>query len=330
MVVILKENTTKKQKDDLVSWFEGQGLKVHESEGEYKTILGLVGDVDGVDKDMLEMLDIVDRVTRISEPYKHANRKFHPKDTVVTVGDTGVKIGGDRFAVIAGPVLADTEEELTARAGELKEAGADILMGAFGERSTVSPREDETGGVERLVKAGKAAGMPVVAELLGLDQLRYFSDVDVIEVGQRNMQNYEMLRELGRAGKPVVLRRGMANTLEELLLSAERILEAGNPDVILCERGIRTFEQYTRSTFDVSAIPVLHQRSHLPVIADPSSALGNAKLVRPVADAAAAAGADGLVIEAAQDPKKARIGGAACVDPETFREIMEDIEVFIP
>ena len=325
MIVILKQGTSKDQKNKLVDWFKDRGLKVHESEGEYKTILGLVGDVDGVDKDMIELLDIVEGVTRISEPYKSANRKFHPKDSVLELAP-GVSLGGGNFAVIAGPLMAGSEKELLELAGKIKGSGADVLMGAFSERSTVSPRNDETGGAEFLAKVGKEAGMPVMAELLGLDQLDALEDVDIIEIGQRNMQNYEMLKGVGKIDKPVVLRRGIANTLEELLMSAEKIMEAGNPNVILCERGIRTFEQYTKSTFDVSAIPVLKQKTHLPVVADPSSALGDSGPVPAVAKAAAAAGADGLILEVAIDPRKAVMGGAETISADEFGKLMKSIK----
>ena len=325
MVIILKENTTKEQKNQLVKWFEGQGVKVHESEGEYKTILGLVGDVQNIDKDMVGMLDIVERVTPISEPYKNANRKFHPLDTVIDVG--GAKIGGGNFGVIAGPCSVGSEEQIMEAAKKVKASGAAFLRGgAFKPRtSPYSFQGMKEEGLKLLSEAKKETGLPVVSELISIEHLDSFSDVDVIQVGARNMQNFEMLKELGHAGKPVLLTRGFANTMEELLMSAEYILAGGNTDVILCESGIRTFEQYTRNTIDLSAIPVLHEKTHLPVIVDPSFGTGNKDLVEPVALAAVAAGADGLMIEVHNDPRHALSDGAESLTPEAFDTLMTKI-----
>lgn len=325
MIIVLKENTTKEQKNQLVEWFKGQGLKVHESEGEYKTILGLVGDVASVDKDMVSMLDIVEKVTPISEPYKNANRKFHPKDTVVSVGSS--KIGGGNFAVIAGPCSVGSEDQIMEAARKVKASGAAFLRGgAFKARtSPYSFQGMKEEGLKLLSEAKRETGMPVVSELISMDHLDAFDDVDVIQVGARNMQNFEMLKELGHLNKPVLLTRGIANTIEELLMSAEYIMAGGNTDVILCESGIRTFEQITRNTIDVSAIPVIHQKTHLPVIVDPSFATGHADLVEPVALAAVAAGADGLMIEVHNDPRHAISDAAESLTPEEFDKLMKKI-----
>ncbi len=322
MVIILKENTAEEKKDQLVKWFEGQGLKVHQSKGEYTTILGLVGDVASIDKDMIEMLDIVDRVTPISEPYKNANRKFHPMDTVVDIG--GVKIGGGNFAVIAGPCSVGSEEQIMETAAKVKESGASLLRGgAFKPRtSPYSFQGMKEEGLRLLSEARKATGLPVVSELPGIEHLDAFADVDVIQVGARNMQNFEMLSELGHTGKTVLLTRGLANTMEELLMSAEYVMAGGNANVILCESGMRSFEQYTRNTIDVSAVPVLHEKTHLPVIVDPSFGTGRKELVEPVALAAAAAGADGLMIEVNNDPKHAAVDSRESLTAEQFDEIM--------
>ena len=325
MVIILKEKTTEDQKNQLVEWFQRQGLKVHESKGEYKTILGLVGDVASVDKDMIEMLDIVDRVTPISEPYKNANRKFHPLDTVIEVG--GSKIGGGNFAVIAGPCSVGSEEHIMEAAKSVKAGGAAFLRGgAFKARtSPYSFQGMKEEGLKYLSEAKKATGLPTVSELISVEHLDAFDDVDIIQVGARNMQNYEMLKELGRAAKPVLLTRGLANTMEELLMSAEYIMAGGNSDVILCESGIRTFEPYTRNTIDISAVPVLKEKTHLPVIVDPSFGTGQASLVGPMALAAVAAGADGLMIEVHNDPGLAVADGAQSLTGEQFGDLMEKI-----
>lgn len=326
MVIILKENTTEDQKNQLVNWFEGQGLKVHESDGEYKTILGLVGDVASLDKDMIEMLDIVDRVTPISEPYKNANRKFHPLDTVIDVG--GAKIGGGNFAVIAGPCSVGSEKQITETAEAVRKSGAKFLRGgAFKPRtSPYSFQGMKEEGLKLLSEAKQKTGLPVVSELISIEHLDEFEDVDVIQVGARNMQNFEMLRELGRCGKTVLLTRGLANTMEELLMSAEYVMAGGSSNVILCESGIRTFEQYTRNTIDLSSVPVLHSKTHLPVIVDPSYSTGKADLVEPMALAAVAAGADGLMIEVNNDPRHSIADGVQSLSLEEFDALMEKIK----
>lgn len=325
MVIVLKQNTTEEQKEQLKSWFQDQGLKVHESQGEYTTILGLVGDVASIDKDMVGMLDIVEKVTPISEPYKNANRKFHPKDTVIDVG--GTKIGGGNFAVIAGPCSVGSEEQIMETAEKVKASGASFLRGgAFKPRtSPYSFQGMKEEGLKLLSEAKKATGLPIVSELISIEHLDAFRDVDVIQVGARNMQNFEMLTELGHSGKTVLLTRGLANTIEELLMSAEYILAGGNSNIVLCESGIRTFEETTRNTVDLSAVPVLHSKTHLPVIVDPSFSTGKSDLVEPMALAAAACGADGLMIEVNNDPRHAISDSAESLDPEEFDSLMKKI-----
>lgn len=325
MITVLKEGTSQEQIDRLTEWFKEQGLGVNVSQGEYKTIIGLIGDVSAIDIDMLKMLDIVDDVKRISEPYKKANRKFHPKDTIVEVG--GVKVGGGNFAVIAGPCSVEYEEQIIEVARRVKAAGADMLRGgAFKPRtSPYSFQGMRAEGIELLVKAKKATGLPIVSEIMNENHLELFEDVDVIQVGARNMQNFELLKALGRTRKPILLKRGLANTLEELLMSAEYIMCGGNENIILCERGIRTFEHYTRNTLDISAVCALHEMTHLPVIVDPSHSTGMAEMVPPMSLAAAACGADGLMIEVHNDPPHALSDGAQSLTPDQFDELMVKI-----
>ena len=326
MITVLKQGTTVEQRDQLIKWFEDQGLRVHVSVGEYQTVLGLIGDTTKVDTDMLELLDIVDFVKRITEPFKNANRKFHPEDTVIDVG--GAKIGGDNFAVIAGPCSVETEEQITEVARRVKAAGATMLRGgAFKPRT--SPYDFQglkADGIELLVKAKKETGLPIVTEIMNANHLPLFEDVDVIQVGARNMQNFELLKELGKTKKTILLKRGLANTFKELLMSAEYIMSEGNENVILCERGIRTFETYTRNTLDLSAVCALHELTHLPVVVDPSHATGRADYVKPMAMAATACGADGIMIEVHNNPAKALCDGAQSVTPDQFDDIMSRIK----
>ena len=325
MIVILKENPNQKQLENLKSWLTGIGLTIHESEGVNHRILGLVGDTSRVDIDLIQALDIVEDVKRIQEPYKNANRKFHPLDTVVEV--QGRKIGGGYFAVIAGPCSVESEEQIIGVAKAVKAAGATMLRGgAFKPRtSPYSFQGLRATGIKLLLEAKKETGLPVVTEIMDLSQLSLFEDVDVIQVGARNMQNFEMLKELGHLHKPILLKRGLANTLQELLMSAEYIMAGGDGQVILCERGIRTFETYTRNTMDISAIPALKTLSHLPVIADPSHATGRSAMVPPMALAATAAGADGLLIEVHNDPQHALCDGPQSLTPEEFARTMAKI-----
>jgi 3-deoxy-7-phosphoheptulonate synthase len=299
---------------------------VHISSGDYQTVLGLVGDTSRIDTELLEGLDIVCQVTRVTEPFKNANRKFHPDDTVIDAG--GVKIGGGNFAIIAGPCSIESEEQIIEVAKAVKEAGANMLRGgAFKPRT--SPYDFQglrADGLKLLLEAKKETGLPIVTEIMSADHLHLFEDVDIIQVGARNMQNFELLKELGKAKKPILIKRGLANTLKELLMSAEYVMSEGNENIILCERGIRTYETATRNTFDVSAIPMLHELSHLPVIADPSHASGVSKLVKPLSLSAAAAGADGLMIEVHNNPQKALCDGAQSLTPVQFKETAEAVK----
>ena len=326
MIVQLKPNVKAEQQNQLITWFRGMGMDVHVSQGSMHTILGLIGDTSRLDMDMIRALEIVENVQRIQEPYKNANRQFHPEDTVIEAG--GAKIGGGNFLCIAGPCSVETEEQICAVAVAVAKAGAGMLRGgAFKPRtSPYSFQGLGAEGIRLLAEAKKVSGLPIVTEIMDLSQLKYFDDVDVIQVGARNMQNFELLKEMGRIDKPILLKRGMSSTLEELLMSAEYILAGGNERVILCERGIRTFETYTRNTLDVSAIPVLKGRTHLPVILDPSHGTGIAKLVKPMALAAAAAGADGLIIEVHNDPAHALCDGPQSITPEAFADLKQAVD----
>ncbi len=321
MIAVLKNGVEKFQQESLINWLEGMGLKVHVSEGDMHTVLGLIGDTSRVDIDLLEGLEIVESVRRISEPYKKANRKFFPDDSVVDV--SGVKIGKGHFAMIAGPCSVESEEQIILVAQRVKAAGANILRGgAFKPRT--SPYDFQglkADGIELLLKAKEVTGLPIVSEIMNANHLPLFENVDLIQVGARNMQNFELLKELGRTQKPILLKRGLANTLKELLMSAEYIMAGGNENVILCERGIRTYETYTRNTLDLAAVPLLKELSHLPVIVDPSHATGRARLVRPMALAAAAAGADGIMIEVHNDPANAFCDGAQSLTPDQFADL---------
>ena len=297
MIAVLKHGTTPDQTQHLVDWLKKMNLDVHVSEGQEITVLGLIGDTSRVDMDLLRSLEIVDSVTRVSEPFKQANRKFHPKDTIVEVGNA--RIGGGYFAVIAGPCSVESEDQIIEVATAVKESGAHILRGgAFKPRTSpyaFQGMKDE--GIRLLLEAKKETGLPIVTEIMNINTLDLFNDVDIIQVGARNMQNFDLLKELGKTRKPILLKRGLANTLQELLMSAEYIMSEGNENIILCERGIRTFETATRNTLDLAAVSVLHELSHLPVVVDPSHATGKARLVAPMACAATAANADGLMIE---------------------------------
>ena len=321
MIAILKHGTTPAQTQHLVDWLKHMNLDVHLSEGKEVTILGLIGDTSRVDMDLLGSLEIVASVKRVSEPFKQANRKFHPLDTVVQVGDA--KIGGGHFAMISGPCSVESEEQIIEVAEAVKAAGTHILRGgAFKPRTSpyaFQGMKDE--GIRLLLKAKEATGLPIITEIMNINTLDLFADVDIIQVGARNMQNFDLLKELGKTQKPILLKRGLANTLQELLMSAEYIMSEGNENVILCERGIRTFETYTRNTLDLSAISVLHELTHLPVVVDPSHATGKASLVPPMAAAAAAAGADGIMVEVHNNPPRALCDGAQSLTPVQFAEL---------
>jgi 3-deoxy-7-phosphoheptulonate synthase len=324
MIIILKERPEKTQFDNLVTWLKSMNLKIHLSEGEKTTILGLVGDTSEIDPDLINALDIVDSVRRISEPYKNANRKFHPLDTVVAAGEHGEsKIGGGNFGLIAGPCSVESEEQVLEIAQKVKASGATFLRGgAFKPRTSPYSFQGMRGtGIEILLKAKQITGLPIVTEIMDMSQIELFEDVDVIQVGARNMQNFEMLKELGHIDKPILLKRGLSSTMEELLMSAEYIMAGGNEKVILCERGIRTFETATRNTLDLSIVPLLKEKTHLPVIVDPSHATGIRELVLPMAMAATAAGADGLMIEVHNDPEHALCDGPQSLTPAQFNTV---------
>ncbi len=325
MIAVIKPGVTEEQLNNLIDWFKSQGLRVHISEGEYRTVLGLIGDTTKVDTDLLSGLDIIESVTRISEPFKNANRKFHPDDSVVDV--SGVKIGGGNFAFIAGPCSVESESQIVEIAKEVKASGASLLRGgAFKPRT--SPYDFQglkADGIDLLLKAKEATGMPIVTEIMSTEHLPLFENVDLIQVGARNMQNFELLKALGKIDKPILLKRGLANTMKEFLMSAEYIMAGGNENIILCERGIRTYETYTRNTLDLSAVPMLKELSHLPVIVDPSHATGIARMVKPMAMAAAACGADGLMIEVHNDPKHALCDGAQSLTPEQFDDVAKRV-----
>ena len=326
MITVIKPGTKEEQIDSLIHWFREQGLDVHISKGEVHTVLGIIGDTAKVDTDLLEGLEMVEMVQRVSDPFKKANRKFHPEDSVIDC--SGVKIGGGHFAIMAGPCSVESEEQITLVANEVKKAGATILRGgAFKPRT--SPYDFQglkAEGIELLLEAKKQTGMPIITEIMNANHLPLFEKVDVIQVGARNMQNFELLKELGRTNKPVLLKRGLANSLKELLMSAEYIMAGGNENIMLCERGIRTFETYTRNTLDLSAVPVLKELTHLPVIIDPSHATGKASLVPSMAVAAVAAGADGLMIEVHNDPTKALCDGAQSLTPAQFEKLAKRVE----
>lgn len=330
MIIVLKENPDKEQLENLKLWLKNMNVGIHMSEGTQSTIMGLVGDTSVVDIDLIRALDIVSDVKRIQEPYKSANRKFHPLDTVITVGDA--KIGGDNFTVIAGPCSVESYEQMSSIAKSVKAAGATFLRGgAFKPRtSPYSFQGLRADGIDILLEVKKESGLPIVTEIMDLSQLPLFEEVDVIQIGARNMQNFELLKEIGKIKKPILLKRGLANTIEELLMSAEYIMAGGNKEVILCERGIRTFETATRNTLDLSAIPVLKEKTHLPIIIDPSHSVGIARFVKPMSLAATAAGADGLIIEVHNDPPHALCDGQQSMTPEEFMEITKAINKILP
>ena len=325
MIAILKNGTTDEQTAHLVSWLKQMNLDVHISKGAEMTVLGLIGDTSRVDMELLGSLEIVSSVKRVSEPFKQANRKFHPNDSIIQIGNE--KIGGGNFAMIAGPCSVESEEQIIQVAQAVKESGANILRGgAFKPRTSPYAFQGmKEAGIRLLLKAKEATGLPIVTEIMNISALDLFTDVDIIQVGARNMQNFDLLKELGKTDKPILLKRGLANTLQELLMSAEYIMSEGNENVILCERGIRTFETYTRNTLDLSAVSVLHELSHLPVVVDPSHATGKSRLVPPMALAATAAGADGIMVEVHNNPSCALCDGAQSLTPAQFDDLSHRI-----
>ena len=325
MIVVLKPGVPEEKRDRLIEWLQSMGMKIHLSVGEYQTIIGLIGDSSNIDVDLIESLDIVDSVKVVTETFKQVNRKFHPDDSIIEVGD--VKVGGGNFCLIAGPCSVENESQIVEVAKAVKAAGANMLRGgAFKPRTSPYDFQGLRGeGLELLKIARAETGLPIVTELMSATDIPLFEDVDVIQVGARNMQNFDLLKELGSVKKPILLKRGLANTLKELLMSAEYIMASGNENVILCERGIRTYSDYLRNTLDLAAVPMLHELTHLPVIVDPSHATGIARMVPPMALAAAACGADGIMIEVHNDPQHALCDGAQSLRPEVYADLVKKI-----
>lgn len=330
MIVILKSNPDQKQVAALKNWLTGQHLTIHESVGVSHTLLGLVGDTTAVDIEMLRAMDVVEDVQRIQEPYKCANRKMHRTDTVIDVG--GTRIGNGSFCIMAGPCSIESQEQISSVAREVHAAGAAVLRGgAFKPRtSPYSFQGLREEGLQMLIRAGHENGMPIVTEIMDISQLHFFDDVDIIQVGARNMQNFELLKVLGKLDKPILLKRGFSATLTELLMSAEYIMAGGNQKVILCERGIRTFATDTRNTLDLSAVPLLRTMTHLPIIVDPSHGTGIRSLVKPMALATAIIGADGLMVEVHDHPEKAWCDGQQSITPEAFADLAECCRKVLP
>lgn len=329
MVLILRKTTEEKQLDNLIEWLKNQGLDVHLSRGKFQTIIGLIGDVSSIDIELIKGLNIVESVMRISEPYKNANRKFHPDDSIINV--SGLNIGAGYFNVIAGPCSVESTEQITDVAKAVKASGASMLRGgAFKPRtSPYAFQGHREKGIKMLLEAKKETGLPIVTEIMDVASLPFFEDVDIIQVGARNMQNFELLKELGMTRKTILLKRGLASTLNEFLMSAEYIMAGGNENVILCERGIRTFETSTRNTLDIAAVPLLKQYSHLPVFVDPSHAAGIANIVPPLSLAAIAAGADGIMVEVHNNPEQALSDGAQSLNPSQFDVLMQDVKKMV-
>ena len=332
MIIVLKSGTTAAQAEDFSRKLaERYDVAVNTWHGAHSTVLGLLGDTAAVDIESLAAQDEVESVKRVQEPYKKANRKFHPEDTVIDLGGGSV-IGGGRLGVIAGPCSVESEQQIVQIAEDVKASGAAFLRGgAFKPRtSPYSFQGLRAEGLELLREARAKTGLPIVTEIMSAAHLELFEDVDIIQVGARNMQNFELLKELGKIDKPILLKRGLSGTIEELLMSAEYIMAGGNMNVILCERGIRTFETYTRNTLDVSAVPAIKTLSHLPIIVDPSHATGISKLVKPMAFAATAAGADGLIIEVHNDPEHALCDGPQSLTPEAFDDVVKGVNSIRP
>ena len=327
MIVILKQQAKNEEIEKLIRYIEAKGLEVSPVIGIEKSILGLIGDTSQVDISSIKANEIVEKVMHVQEPFKKANRMFHPEDTIVDVN--GIKIGGNKIAVIAGPCSVESEEQIIGIAKEVKELGAGLLRGgAFKPRTSPYAFQGlKYEGLELLKKARQNTGLPIVTELMSPYDIEIFvENVDVIQVGARNMQNFDLLKELGKTNKPILLKRGLSATIEEWLMSAEYIMAGGNENVILCERGIRTFENYTRNTLDLSAVPAVKNLSHLPVVIDPSHATGKYWMVEPLAKAAVAVGADGLIIEVHNDPSHALCDGPQSIKPERFGKLMKELK----
>ena len=330
MIIVMKNSATGCDVQNITEYLEKSGMRCQLNHGEECVVIGVIGDTARLDEENIAIKNGVDRVMRVSEPYKKANRKFHPLDTVVKVGDA--QIGGGKFCVIAGPCSVENEKQITQIAKDVKNSGAKILRGgAYKPRTSPYDFQGlEQEGLSLLIEAKKQTGLPIVSEIVSPKHVEMFENcVDIIQVGARNMQNFELLKEVGKTSKPILLKRGLSATIKEWLMSAEYIMSRGNENVILCERGIRTFETYTRNTLDLSAVPVVKQASHLPVIVDPSHATGKANLVLPLAMAAAAAGADGLIIEVHNDPKNALCDGPQSLTPPRFDDLMQKIKPIV-
>ena len=326
MIVVLKQNSDKERVERLMQHFTDMGLRINYSEGANTTILGLMGDTTKLDEGDIMAYDVIERVQRVTEPFKAVNRKFHPEDTIIEVA--GRKIGAGYFNVMAGPCSVESEAQIVEVAEAVKKAGASFLRGgAFKPRtSPYSFQGLEAEGLKLLLEAKRQTGLPIVTEIMSEKHLDLFADVDIIQLGARNMQNFMLLKELGRSNKPILLKRGLSATMEEFLMAAEYIFAGGNTNVILCERGIRTFENLIRNNLDISAVPLVKMFSHLPIIIDPSHAAGRRDMVQPLSRAAIAAGADGLIIEVHNDPKHALCDGAQSLDIPQFDTVMEDIK----
>ena len=328
MMIVMKPGIPAEEELRVKSLMESKGFQIHESRGANFTLFGVVGDTAAFDMNQLRVYDCIDKVMRVQEPYKRANRMFHPEDSIVDV--CGVKVGGKQITVMAGPCSVETREQIIGVAEDVKQMGAAILRGgAFKPRtSPYSFQGLQETGLDLLKEAKAVTGLPIITEIMSADKIeRFVEDVDVIQVGARNMQNFELLKELGKTDKPILLKRGLSATIEEWLMSAEYIMAGGNDNVILCERGIRTFENYTRNTLDLSAIPAVKKLSHLPVVVDPSHAAGMWWMVEPLAKAAVAVGADGLIIEVHNDPEHALCDGAQSLKPERFGRLMQDLKI---
>lgn len=328
MILVLKQNVTDSEIKGLVTNLEARGLGVHESRGVDTTIIGLVGDTSHMNEESLLANPVIAKVMRVNEPYKMANRKFHPEDTIITCGNT--KIGGTNFSVMAGPCSVESEEQIINIAEDVKKSGASFLRGGAFKPRTSPYAFQGLGceGIDLLLAAKKITGLPIVSELMSINQLEIFNDVDVIQIGARNMQNFTLLKELGHCGKPILLKRGLANTVKELLMSAEYIMAGGNENIILCERGIRSFDNFTRNVLDLAAVPYLKKVSHLPVIVDPSHATGLAWMVPTMSKAAIACGADGIIVEVHNNPQQALCDGEQSITPSEFDTLMKQIRKY--
>ncbi len=328
MIVVMKPNTKEEHINNIIERIENAGLRIDKSVGVDYTVIGVVGDTGKIDRELISSLPGVSKILKVQEPFKRANRAFKKEDTIVNV--SGVKIGEKKPVIIAGPCSVESEEQVINIAKSVKSAGASILRGgAFKPRTSPYAFQGlALDGLKILKLVKEEVGIPIVSEIVSIRHLEEFDNtVDMIQIGARNMQNFELLKEVGKLKKPILLKRGLANTMEEWLMSAEYILDKGNSDVVLCERGIRTFENYTRNTFDVSAIPMIKRMSHLPVIGDPSHASGNSWMAMPLTLAALSAGADGMIIEVHNDPEHALCDGAQSIKPEVFSEIMEAVNM---